>query len=461
MGTSKTIEAPKRYRSTSRKILADIQRRRPIRIKEKRKRPKKTAAEKKAAKEQRDTERKEYVEARSESLGVIDQEVVKLHARFGGHTKEWYRQDLLQTGTLAVEQRNTSRWNAFLRHKSQQLREEDPSKTLKAPEISALVKTEWNALSPEEKITLTNPLIAELDEHKANKKFGTHNVPLQAFGDVNMSLQAIEKNIIALHARTGVEILLLACRSSTDAYFHPWATATTTRAWDFPLHQFKVDAGKMATLMEAYTLSGVEGMINKHTSTTAELKTQLKDMINTSLQETVGGKVRMMYTNFEDKFTVPYGVVVEKWPLSRFCPPSELSRAEVDVLLAAWTSGTTSFRKMGQEEWEKWRAQYQKKGAPVVSPEQPDEPSCEGSTASTSEVPEPPADNNDNVPSTSTANHMPNETPTEGTQPSSEVLADTSNTIKFVNTAGPVVRKRKQRADAGIKRGPRKKNKEN
>ncbi|KAG6835633.1 hypothetical protein H0H93_016344 [Arthromyces matolae] len=487
MGKSKTIEAPKRYRSTSRKILADIQRRRPIRIKEKRNRPKKTPAEKKAASEQRLANRKEYVDARSEALGVIDQEVAKLHARFGGHTKEWYRQDLLQTGTLAVEKRSTSRWNAFLRHTSNRLREEDPTKRLKVHDISASAKTEWNALSTEEKIAITDPLVAELDEHKANKKFGTHNVPLQSFGDVNQSLQAVEKYLIALHARTGVEVLLIACRSSTDAYFHPWATATTERAWDFPLHQFKVDASKLATLMEAYTLTGVEGMVNKHTTTTAELKTQLKEMINTSLQETVGGKVRMMYTDFADKFTVPYGVVVNKWPLTRFCPPSELSRAEVDVLYAAWTSGTTSFVKMNQEEWEKWRAEYQKKGCAnnlseddgplgeqpthVPSNEEPaNVPSNNNNEASPTNNDSPSNEasptNNDSpsdVPEPATGNHQtPNGTPLEGIQPSAEPLADSSNAIMFINSSGPAVKKRKKRADAGVKRGPRqKKDKEN
>ncbi|KAG6895430.1 hypothetical protein C0992_001273 [Termitomyces sp. T32_za158] len=107
---------------------------------------------------------------------------------------------------------------------------------------------------------------------------------------------------------------------------------------------------------EAYCLSNVEGMIDRHISTTAELKTKLKDLINTSLQETVCGKVHMSYVGFDEKFTVPYGVVIEKWPIQRFIPPSELTRPEVDVLLGAWSSGTTSFRRMEQEEWDKWLA---------------------------------------------------------------------------------------------------------
>ncbi|KAG6880475.1 hypothetical protein C0993_006551, partial [Termitomyces sp. T159_Od127] len=77
--------------------------------------------------------------------------------------------------------------------------------------------------------------------------------------------------------------------------------------------------------------------------------------ITTSLLETIVGKARMVYTGFEEKFTVSYGVVIENWPIERFHLPSDLTRPEVDILLSTWTSKTTFFWKMEEDEWAKWR----------------------------------------------------------------------------------------------------------
>ncbi|KAG6895203.1 hypothetical protein C0992_002603 [Termitomyces sp. T32_za158] len=310
-----TVEAPKQYRSTSCKILLDIQQCRPIRLKEKCIRQKKTTAEKKADKEKRKAEREDYLEACEAVWEVINEEAWKLHARFGGHSEQRYKEDLLQIGCLKKDQRAVSRWNAYLHHESQKAHANSDGQCLKAHELAAALKEKWNAMSEEEKIAVMDPLIAKLKERKADTKFGTHNVPLEAFGDATQCLQAME-------------------------------------------NYFKMTPAELSMRMEAFCLTGVKGMVNKHTSGMAELKTKLKDLINTSLVEIIGGKVRMTYVGFEDRFTVPYGMLIEKWPLSRFCAPSELTRAEVDVFLGTWTSGMTHFRKMPDQEWEKWHEEH-------------------------------------------------------------------------------------------------------
>ncbi|KAG6895481.1 hypothetical protein C0992_001057 [Termitomyces sp. T32_za158] len=459
---SKTIEPPKRYRSSSRKILADLQRRRPIRLKEKRVRRKKTSVEKKADQEKRQAEREDYLQARQAALEVIDEEARKLHARFGGHSEQWYKDDLLQIGRLKKEKRAVSRWNAFLHHESQKAHKENDGQWLKAHELAAAIKEKWNTMSSEEKIAVTYPLVAELEEHKANTKFGTHNVPLQAFGDATQCLQAIENYMIALHARTGTEMLVLACRSSTNAFLHSWSTYTSERVRDFSFHQFKMTAQELSMRMEAFCLAGVEGMVNKQISGTAELKTKLKDLINTSLQEVIGGKVRMTYIGFEERFTTHYGVLIEKWPLSRFCSPSELTRAEVDILLGAWNSGTTYFCKMPAEEWKKWQ---EDRLTALAETSASSDPSADRALSPSNPL-------ND----TPTMSSTPTESPMEGIESSApQSLGDATNIIGnaqtitpsgtiFINSTGPgtispTIRKRKQRCDAGKKRGPRKENK--
>lgn len=65
---------------------------------------------------------------------------------------------------------------------------------------------------------------------------------------------------------------------------------------------------------------------------------------------------RMYYQNFDSNITEKYGVIVENWVLRKFCSPSDVaSRTELKMLLAAWQSGTTRFRKLSDEELEEWR----------------------------------------------------------------------------------------------------------
>jgi hypothetical protein len=51
---------------------------------------------------------------------------------------------------------------------------------------------------------------------------------------------------------------------------------------------------------------------------------------------------RMYYTNFDRSITDKYHIIIEGWPLEKFCSPSEIvSRNEVSVLMASFESGTS------------------------------------------------------------------------------------------------------------------------
>ena len=64
---------------------------------------------------------------------------------------------------------------------------------------------------------------------------------------------------------------------------------------------------------------------------------------------------RMYYTNFDRAITEKYHVILEGWPLEKFCSPSEIvSRNEVSVVMASFESGATRFRKLSPTEFEKW-----------------------------------------------------------------------------------------------------------
>lgn len=63
----------------------------------------------------------------------------------------------------------------------------------------------------------------------------------------------------------------------------------------------------------------------------------------------------MYYVNFPDKITAKYCVVIDNWPLKKFCSPADLStKNEVEVLMQAWTKGSAKFRRLSDEEWAQW-----------------------------------------------------------------------------------------------------------
>ncbi|KAG6894293.1 hypothetical protein C0992_006687 [Termitomyces sp. T32_za158] len=453
---SATIDMPKRYRSSSRKILSAAIRR-PYRLKQKRVSIKKTAAQKEEAKKKREAHKEAYAAAREAASNLLDQEAIKLHEQFGGHSVQWYKEDILQMARLKTETRAISRWNLFLRYEAKRQNQDcAPEGRLRAHELAASAKEKWNAMPEAEKIAITDPLMAELEEERLGQSHGQRNVPLESTSDAYTSLRQMESYMLALHARTGTEMMLIACRSLSDSFLAPFVSWTTARARDFTYNQFKLSLGEFGARFEAYCLAGVEGMLNNHASTTAELKTKLKDVINSSI-ETLLGKVRMVYAGFEERFTIPYGVVIDKWPIERFCLPSELTRPELDILWSAWSSGTTSFRKMNREEWDKWREDYAKKTVSAdsvpVSGASTDAPAADNVST--------PADDNsmamqDQIPSPQDTQQCNTSDP----QASGTLPAPLSTSI-FINTSGPGtpltgVRKRKQRSDAGKKRCPRK-----
>ncbi|KAG6809024.1 hypothetical protein H0H92_001929 [Tricholoma furcatifolium] len=458
------IQPPRRYKSTARKLISSsIQR--PFRLKKKRVVQKKTAADKREAAEKRLNHRVTYQAARDAIVARLMTDAESLHAEFGGHTVQWYREDILQSARLKSETRAVSRWNAFLRAESQRHKEEGVS--LKAHEISAAAKEKWQALSNEERLQITEPFMKDLEEHRTGVKYGRRNVSLESFSDARQSLLAMEKYMIALHARTGTEVIIMASRASSDSYLHPFATFTTDRAQDFTYNQFKLTLAEVASRFEAYVLSGVEGMVNKHMLSTIELRSKLKDLINGEL-EAIVGKVRMVYSGFAEKLTMQYGVVIENWPIERFRSPSELTRAEVNILLGAWASKTTYFRKMEKEEWDKWRENPMMDsaaGSAIIRAPNDDE--ADSPTAAAGDAP--PDDATAGADSALPA--PPNPTAPAPTFPG-DATADADSALlpvppnpsptagpasTFINMSGTITKKpRKRRADAGKKRGPRK-----
>jgi hypothetical protein len=67
----------------------------------------------------------------------------------------------------------------------------------------------------------------------------------------------------------------------------------------------------------------------------------------------------MYYQNFDSRVTLAYGVIIEGWPLPKFCCPSDVgSFTEVQLLYESWKSGATRFRKLSDSEFKAWLDRY-------------------------------------------------------------------------------------------------------
>jgi hypothetical protein len=104
---------------------------------------------------------------------------------------------------------------------------------------------------------------------------------------------------------------------------------------------------------------------------------------------------RMIYKNFDEHITRKYGVVIDGWPLRTFDNPSSIgSQVELKVLLNAWQTGATRFRKMSVKEhmvWVEGRADSEPPGTLPTHPT----PALPPSPPSPSSSPLPPTQHNE------------------------------------------------------------------
>ena len=96
---------------------------------------------------------------------------------------------------------------------------------------------------------------------------------------------------------------------------------------------------------------------------------------------------RMYYTNFNHAITEKYHVILEGWPLEKFCSPSDIqSQTEISVLMKSLESGATRFHKLSSTEFEQWH-KISNVNAPAIalSPQIPPLPSLPAPSPSVSQ----------------------------------------------------------------------------
>ncbi|KAG1797154.1 hypothetical protein EV424DRAFT_1333583, partial [Suillus variegatus] len=357
-----------------------------------------------------------------------------LYEKFGKHSVEYYYQEIMQKSCLVTQKRSVNRWNAFLSGKLKKHNEEREKQGLskeKVDVIVAEVSAQWKCMNKEECSDATDNLMQSLGDQREMKDLALHNVPLNAFQDGRKTLDSIDRELSALNARTGMEILLFAVRSDVEHFNQPhiFQTSHASAFFDACLG---TSVGNIALHLEGFSIAGVQE------ETAAPVKIS-----------------RMYYVNFDDNITSKHHIVLKNWPLSKFCCPGDISSLnELKVLFYAFDTGATSFQKLTDAEYDQWsnecfQAALAKQNGctteDMPNVDEQDEGAGAGGTG------------NDRAALSETeSNAIVEAAPKRGTK---RKAAEPINTVTASSGAALLVQKRLRapRKDKGVPRGPRKK----
>ncbi|KAH9911786.1 uncharacterized protein BXZ73DRAFT_56765, partial [Epithele typhae] len=315
-------------------------------------------AEKKALREKS----KVYKQTLNNRLDAIRDEVwdhaVSLHEDLGKHSAAWYYRLILHQSNIRFkEPRALSLWNAFV---SQELCAHNQDLNTNDRVSSGFIKTlaeRWAAMSNEEREDVSRDKVEELNERREERGRPVPNLAVANFNDTRATLQDVAKELNDLHERTGVEVLLFACRGDQANHLKPWVYRTSERLEEFVELFSGATLGKLAARIEAWCLTGIKGLTKKHKNTVLELKSKVGTLILEKLHATStrGKPSAMSYLDFANRITLKYGVVLENWPVEVFQAPGRFNSLKyLNTLYSAWEGGTTAFRLLTDEEFTAW-----------------------------------------------------------------------------------------------------------
>ncbi|OJT07132.1 hypothetical protein TRAPUB_2013 [Trametes pubescens] len=324
---------------------------------------KKTPAERKVLAASRTSRREKLATALSAARAAVTEEARKLQEEFGTHDEKYFEHQILQQARVTGTKRKVNIWNAFIHAELEEwnkdLPEGAPRTSACDPEFLAYARQKWKTMPMNEKATLSTKLLKNLEAIREVKALAVQNVPINSFHDVRGSANTIFEELRRLHARTGLEVALIAVKSARDQHTPPMTFGTSNHAQHFFELSLGLKLDDVAASFEAYCLSGVSGLVERSMDIIQGLQARVANLIMQKLSQITNFSAqKMFYPSFGIHITSRFGIVLENWPVPRFIAPSAIrTRLELDVLLNAWDSGTTRFRKLTKVEWERWERQ--------------------------------------------------------------------------------------------------------
>ncbi|KAJ3817845.1 hypothetical protein F5880DRAFT_1617916 [Lentinula raphanica] len=336
--------------------------RKPWRVRTKRTPIKLTPQEKAVKKAARKQEKLLYQEAIADAHQQIYALAAEIHAKFPKFSADRITADIFQSERLKVSTKDVGPYAAFLSAEAKRFNDAEEAAGRKRWKINQLAKKiseKWKNMSQEERIEATKDDLEALRERRENKEVGTHNVDVTSSQDSTITAEKLKEALQRLGVRTADEGLLIVTRGNMTRFHKPYVWTTSSRVDAFFESVYKAPPTDIGYRMDAYMVSGVEGVARTHVQAMADLKKEVRSLIFRKLQECAGTAVpKMFYTGFDHYITARYGIVIKNWPLPTFTNPSQIStKTELDILWAAWNSDATSFYRMTTREFQEWEAE--------------------------------------------------------------------------------------------------------
>ncbi|KAH9904645.1 uncharacterized protein BXZ73DRAFT_47785, partial [Epithele typhae] len=321
-------------------------------------RPKLSYAEKKAIREKS----RLYKSALSDRLDTIRDEVwdhaVALHEELGKHSAAWYYRLILhQSNSRFKEPRALSLWNAFVSKELRRHNKEMNTNDVVSSEFIKNLAERWHTMSEQDREDMCRDTVEELTERREERGRAVPNLPIANFNDARATLIRVVQELDDLHERTGAEVLLIACRGERANYLKPWVYRTSARIEEFIELLTGATLGTLSSRIEAWCLTGLNGLTKKHKNTVLELKSKVGALILEKLQSTStrGKPSAMSYSDFPKRITYKLGVVLENWPLESFQAPGRFNSLKfLNTLRSAWENDIARFRSLTKEELAAW-----------------------------------------------------------------------------------------------------------
>ncbi|TDL13891.1 hypothetical protein BD410DRAFT_846538 [Rickenella mellea] len=268
----------------------------------------------------------------------------------------------LGRGRIARPRREkTSAWNAFMWKKAQEKRDEngESSGRKSLANLTQNTQTEYSSLTAEEK----EVLVKEYEEHKAASTKVERVSTAAKRKDFSHTIGAVEKELMNLNARTGIECMVLATPGSTKlplqgVYF------TTPRVEGF-LSSINMDPQDLLSRMEGFAVQGLRGTASSHKARMSNIRTELRNHIHAALVEATGCRdAKMKWKNYWQDIVSKYRVVIEVWPEN--IPFGNLSDIVTNIpdferLLRKWKTNTIYFRQIDDNEYDKLQVERDEK----------------------------------------------------------------------------------------------------
>ena len=308
---NKLLHASRRVGATARK---------PWRTRTKRAIIKLTAGQKAEKKKKWAKKKQSYKTALLEIHGKMFEAAKELHQRFPHLSPELIATDIFQSERLQSSTKDVGKYSAFVSLECKcrnageftcatilfiltlptDVPEGQPRR--KVHEMSKEIAAKWREMSKEEKDAATKEELAHLRDRRANKEVGEHWVAATAAQDSFLTLERVQENVSLLGVlfkkylmytnqltrltmRTGDEHLLITTRGSNKVFHKPFVFASSSRVVEFFSNAYKEVPTDMGYRMDAFMVSGVEGLARTQVQLLQQLKKDISQIILRKLRE--------------------------------------------------------------------------------------------------------------------------------------------------------------------------------